>query len=386
VISAVGSALAPNYYIFLACRSVTGFCIGGNYGTSIVYAAELVPVSRRAVNMLILEGFWTAGSMYELIVAYFIMDLHNSWRWQVLLTAVPCALMLILMHFMDESPRYLTITDQPDKAMAVVVKMCEQNKIEAPVGKLICRDVRRGEYGDIFSKPYTRESIIIAILFFCNMYLIFGVIILIPDMMAYNWCEMSQFFDTTYVNDLGCTVYTKAEYLFCMVIALLYFPGFVLGTVFAESIGRIPGFWITIYGSAIFTFLLLWCMSTWITYFELVMLILSYAAYNEVLWTYAPEIYPSYMRATAIGVHNGIGKFGAAAGTFLSEYLDTEAIEYSLYTFAFISFVACVTSLFFKLTDETKGLRLTDSREEEVVDMGRVSYGSLDNSEGGVGA
>ena len=54
--------------------------------------------------------------------------------------------------------------------------------------------------------------------------------------MAYNWCEMSQFFDTTYVNDLGCTVYTKAEYLFCMVIALLYFPGFVLGTVFAGEL------------------------------------------------------------------------------------------------------------------------------------------------------
>ena len=80
-----------------------------------------------------------------------------------------------------------------------------------------------------------RESFIIAILFFCNMYLIFGIIILIPDMMAYNWCEMSQFFDTTYVNDLGCTVYTKAEYLFCMVIALLYFPGFIIGYFFAGT-------------------------------------------------------------------------------------------------------------------------------------------------------
>ena len=39
------------------------------------------------------------------------------------------------------------------------------------------------------------------------------------------------------------------------------------------------------------------------------------------------------MRATAIGVHNGIGKFGAAAGTFLSEYLDTKAIEYQLTPF-----------------------------------------------------
>lgn len=40
--------------------------------------------------------------------------------------------------------------------MTVVVKMCEQNKVVPPDGKLICRDVRRGEYGDIFSKPYMR--------------------------------------------------------------------------------------------------------------------------------------------------------------------------------------------------------------------------------------
>ena len=40
--------------------------------------------------------------------------------------------------------------------MAVVVKMCEQNHVEVPDGKLICRDVRKGEYGDIFTAPYTR--------------------------------------------------------------------------------------------------------------------------------------------------------------------------------------------------------------------------------------
>ena len=156
--------------------------------------------------------------------------------------------------------------------------------------------------------------------------------------------------------------------------------------LFSEFIGRIPGFWITIYSSAVFTFLVLWCINTYITYFELVMLVLSYAAYNEVLWTYSPEVYPSYMRATAIGVHNGIGKFGAAAGTFLSEYLDTEAIEYSLYTFCFITLVACVTSLFFKLKDETKGVMLSDSREEQILLERIQTYGSTDNSEVGVGA
>ena len=46
-------------------RLIPGFCIGGNYGTSIVYCSEMVPANRRSWNMFILEMFWTAGSVYE---------------------------------------------------------------------------------------------------------------------------------------------------------------------------------------------------------------------------------------------------------------------------------------------------------------------------------
>ena len=102
---AIGSAFAPNYIFFLICRSICGFCIGASYGVSICYMAEVVPISDRSFNIFILDVFWTAGSIYICICAYFVMDLQNGWRIEVLLCALPCFITLFFLHFCDESPR-----------------------------------------------------------------------------------------------------------------------------------------------------------------------------------------------------------------------------------------------------------------------------------------
>ena len=364
VISAVASAFAPSYYFFLCCRGVTGFCIGGSYGCSIVYSAEMMPASKRSWNICILEFFWTVGSVYECVIAFLVMDLEGGWRYQILLTAVPCAIMLFFLHFMDESPRYLVIHEQREKAMRVIEKICRDNEVEVPTGTLYCSDVRSGEYREIWAQPHTSGSIQITIHYFCNMFLVFGISMLIVDMMADNYCYMEMFFETTYVNAWGCTVYTKAEYLFLIVVALASVPGFVLGTVGAETIGRKWTFITSIYIGAVFTVLMLVCINSVLTYVEVFGAIICYCAYNEVLWIYAPEFYPTYMRGTAVGVQNGIGKLGAAAGTFLTEYLDDYDIKYSLYCFVFVEVVACVTVLFMKR--ETRGEQLIDTRVNEL--------------------
>ena len=107
VVAAIASAFSPSYIFFLCCRATAGFCIGGLFATSVVYSIELMPASKRSWNMCILEFYWIAGSVFECAVAFFVMDLQEGWRIQILVTAVPCVIMLVLMHFMDESPRYL---------------------------------------------------------------------------------------------------------------------------------------------------------------------------------------------------------------------------------------------------------------------------------------
>eukprot|EP00116_Pleurobrachia_bachei_P003135 sb/3463397/ len=374
IFSGVLSAFATNYYFFIICRSLTGFCIGGNYACSIVYAQEVMPAKYRSWNMLFLEIYWTLGSLYECFIALFVMQLDNGWRYQVLLTALPIVAMLIAMHFMDESPRYLVINNRKEEAQKVLEKMCKDNQVEVIKGDLYAKEVRSGEFWDVWAKPNTCESLTITIHFVCNMFLVFGISMLIPDAMSYNYCGLDMWFDTTYVNDEGCTVYTRAEYVFMMITAIIFIPGMILATWLADFIGRRMTFVVSIFGGAIFSVLLILCINSYLTYITLLGAAFFYAAYNQVLWVYTPEFYATYMRGTACGIQNGIGKFGAAAGTFLTTYLDEFDVTYSVYCFIGVQLIACATVLFMKR--ETLGQNLQDTRSNENTPIKEEAYGT----------
>ena len=360
VISAIASAFAPSYYVFISCRAVTGFCIGGSYGCSIAYTAEVMPTVKRSWSICILEAYWVVGGVYECLMAYLVMETPNGWRIMVLLTAIPCVIMVILLHFMDESPRYLVINNEEAKAKTVINKICTMNKKEAPTGKIYCTDESSGTYREVWGQPYTRGSVQITIHYFCSMFLSFGIALLAPDMMSLNYCSMSSIFEVTYVNSDVCQVYTKDEYLFLMVMSVSYAPGMVAGTISAEYVGRRWTFIISAYSGALMTCLFLICTDSIFTYTVLFMTSFSYAMYNQVLWIYTPEFYPTYMRATAIGVQNGIGKLGAATGSFLTEFLDDIDIKWTIVSYIIIIFIACVNVTL--MNRETKDEALHDER------------------------
>lgn len=45
--------------------TMPGFCIGANYGVSICYSAEMVPITKRAFNLLLLDILWCIGDFLK---------------------------------------------------------------------------------------------------------------------------------------------------------------------------------------------------------------------------------------------------------------------------------------------------------------------------------
>ena len=68
----------------------------------------------------------------------------------------------------------------------------------------------------------------IIIIFGSIVWVFYGFLYLLPDMMSYGYCDLSQFFDVTYIDENGCTEYTKSEYLFLAVVNVIYIPGYVI--------------------------------------------------------------------------------------------------------------------------------------------------------------
>ena len=68
-----------------------------------------MPKEKRALANLLLNIMYIAGGIYECALAFFLMDTMDGWRYVIFATVVPCYLTLILLHFCDESPRYLVL-------------------------------------------------------------------------------------------------------------------------------------------------------------------------------------------------------------------------------------------------------------------------------------
>ena len=193
------------------------------------------------------------------------MDLENGWRILIVLAAAPCAIAIPLIHICDESVRFLVIQGRVDEAKAVLDKMADDNKVARIEGEIIPMSPHPVTILDVFRRPFTRfvfnrpltekikcmpssktilwlkfltedvfrRSIVIAIMFGVTVWVFYGFLYLLPDMMSYGYCHMSEFFDVTYVDSTGCTVYTKAEYLFLLVVNMIYIPGYIISPITA---------------------------------------------------------------------------------------------------------------------------------------------------------
>mgnify|MGYP000423082049 FL=1 len=84
---------------------MVGFGVGGLTVPFDIFA-EFLPTSHRGKHLLVIEYFWTAGSLITPLFAY--LTLETSWRLFVILCAVPCIISGFLGALLvPESPRWL---------------------------------------------------------------------------------------------------------------------------------------------------------------------------------------------------------------------------------------------------------------------------------------
>lgn len=135
-ISALGSALAPNYLIFIIFRMLGGVGVGTALVIGPLYISEISPgnlrgrlVSFNQLNIVIAftVAYFTnlmirnlSGSGLEWVQAIG-MD-TNPWRWMLGLEVIPAALFFLALFFVPESPRWLLMKGQDDEALDILKK------------------------------------------------------------------------------------------------------------------------------------------------------------------------------------------------------------------------------------------------------------------------
>jgi len=139
VVSAIGTALASNFEIFVWWRILGGVGIGIASALSPMYIAEISPSDKRgkfvAVNQLTIVIGVLAAQLINLLIAdpvtgeasqAALRETWNGqygWRWMFASAAVPSVVFLMLMMWVPESPRWLMLAGKEDRALATLNKI-----------------------------------------------------------------------------------------------------------------------------------------------------------------------------------------------------------------------------------------------------------------------
>ncbi len=124
-ISAVGSALAFNWYSFLVFRLIGGLGVGGASVVSPMYIAEISPAKFRGRLVAVAQLNIVFGMLLAYLSNYIVVGLNLGeveWRYMFGVEAIPAALFFIFLFFTPRSPRWLISKGFYDEAKIVLDK------------------------------------------------------------------------------------------------------------------------------------------------------------------------------------------------------------------------------------------------------------------------
>ena len=246
----------------LIVRFLLGLVLGTDYVVCKAMLAECTPRLHRGRCLSLMGVAWAVGYALAYVVGMYAGD---AWRWTLASSALPALISVPLRLNVPESPLWLS---------------------GAVTGKSSLRA--------LFTNEYRTATLVAAILFFCLVVPYFAVSTFIPQVMAALHVTGNQVAGLIYI--LGLLFGSIGGFL---VVDWLPRRMFVIGSFAVTS-------------SAL---LLSLTNSEVVLSFAVFSCVLSAA--QAQIYVYLPELFPTSLRASGLGIAVAVSRLGAAAGTFL---------------------------------------------------------------------
>lgn len=126
-ISSVGTAIAPNLWIFVLFRIIGGMGIGIASMLSPMYISEMAPAGIRGRLISIFQLGIVSGILIIYFVNAYIAGIHNEswnistgWRWMFGSGIIPSVIFVLLLLTVPESPRWLAGQRRNTEALEIL--------------------------------------------------------------------------------------------------------------------------------------------------------------------------------------------------------------------------------------------------------------------------
>ena len=292
-ICGVASAFAPDLQWLLVARFLTGLGVGGTLPVDYAMMAEFLPSDRRGRWLVLLEGFWAIGTVALALLALVAgTQGGEAWRTIFFVTGLPALIGVLLRFYVPESPLYLNQQGRSDQARQVLQKVAKANGTKVEIPPLTPQKPQRKSIGALFSGDLRRRTIFLMLAWMLISVSYYGVFVYLPVKLA--------------ADGFG---FVRGQ-VFLVILAIAQLPGYALAAYGVEKWGRKP----TLIG-----FLLLSAIGT-LAYglgqtAEIVVaatLLLSFALLGTwgAIYAFTPEIYPTTLRASGMGMAGSVARFG----------------------------------------------------------------------------
>ncbi len=109
-VSALGSALSTDQYLFMLFRLIGGVGVGASSVVAPMYISEIAPAKSRGKMVAMFQFNVVFGILIAYVSNYFLDGIaSNSWRWMLGIEALPALVFFLLVTKVPKSPRWLIV-------------------------------------------------------------------------------------------------------------------------------------------------------------------------------------------------------------------------------------------------------------------------------------
>ena len=341
ILASVAQLWVESALVLFLLRFAIGIAVGIEYPVATSLLVEFLPKKNRGPRLATLTVLWFAGAATAYLAGEAILRQggDNAWRLVLASAAVIGALLFAIRLGTPESPRWLISKGRLAEAEQVIKRVYGngfslKNLPEEP-------KARKLSFLSLLHSGYGKRMLFVTMFSTCSVIPVFAVYAFAPKVLGAlnlkgDWASIGS-----------------------IAITFLFVVGCIVGTRLLNTLGRRT----TLLHSFFWSGLALLGLGAFSNGNEMLILVLfgAYALFiggAQVLQlVYPNELFPTEIRAGAVGVGTSMSRIGAAVGTWLVPIaLDSYGIGATMYAAAAVTFVGLAFSV--ALAPETRSLNL----------------------------
>jgi len=381
-VSALASAVAPDYLFLVVARMLGGFGVGVALIIAPMYIAEIAPAALRGRMVSFNQLNIVIGISAAYFSNYLILSLGNSdmawaqllrlgdwnWRWMLGVETLPAIFYFFALFTVPESPRWLVMKRKDDDALAIMAQVTDQAQAEAELAEIHAAlraeaNTERASFRELFTP---------------SMKLVMTIGLSVAILQQITGINSVFFYAPMIFEQSG--IGTDASFMQAIMVGLVNLVFTVLAIALIDKLGRRPllGFGLT--GIAVCMFLLAYGFGS-ATYgpngelldinptlilIGILGFVASFAiSLGPVMWVLFSELFPNRFRAVAISF---VGLINSAVSFLVQLVFPWELENFGNSTTFLIYGLFAVIGLIFvmRILPETKGRSLEELESELV--------------------